>query len=48
MRRQAYFDEQPELDPERLVFTDETGASTKMARIRGRAKRGQRCLSYPT
>ena len=44
-RRQAWFDEQPELDPQRLVFIDETGASTKMARLRGRAKRGQRCRS---
>jgi len=26
-----------------LVFIDETGASTKMARLRGRARRGQRC-----
>jgi transposase len=26
-----------------LVFIDETGASTKMARLRGRAKCGQRC-----
>ena len=34
---------QPDLDPERLVFIDETGASTKMARLRGRAPRGQRC-----
>jgi len=34
---------QPELDPERLVFIDETGASTKMARLYGRAPRGQRC-----
>ena len=42
-RRQAWFDAQPDLDPERLVFIDETGASTKMARLRGRAKRGQRC-----
>jgi transposase len=25
------------------VFIDETGASTKMARLRGRARRGQRC-----
>jgi transposase len=33
----------PELDPERLVFIDETGASTKMARLYGRAKRGKRC-----
>uniref|UniRef100_UPI001A962F1A IS630 family transposase n=1 Tax=Sabulicella rubraurantiaca TaxID=2811429 RepID=UPI001A962F1A len=42
-RRQAWFDAQPDLDPERLVFIDETGASTKMARLRGRSPRGQRC-----
>jgi transposase len=41
--RQAWFDAQPDLDPARLVFIDETGASTKMARLRGRAPRGQRC-----
>ena len=29
--------------PERLVFIDETGASTKMARRHGRAPRGERC-----
>jgi transposase len=43
--RQAWFDAQPDLDPERLVFIDETGASTKMARLRGRARRGLRCRS---
>jgi transposase len=32
-----------ELDPACLVFIDETGASTKMARVYGRAKRGKRC-----
>ena len=42
-RRQARFDAQPDLAPEYLVFIDETGASTKMARIWGRAPRGQRC-----
>lgn len=42
-RRAAWFDAQLELDPERLVFIDETGASTKMARLRGRAPRGERC-----
>ena len=42
-KRRTWFDAQPDLDPERLVFIDETGASTKMARLRGRAKRGQRC-----
>lgn len=31
-----------DLDPKRLVFIDETGASTKMARRHGRAPRGQR------
>lgn len=33
----------PQLDPDKLVFIDETGASTKMARLYGRSKRGQRC-----
>ena len=42
-RRCAWFDGQLDLDPERLVFIDETGASTKMARLRGRAPRGERC-----
>jgi transposase len=36
---------QPELDPSRLVFVDETGASTKMARLYGRAPRGARCVA---
>lgn len=42
-RRQDWFNDQPELDPDKLVFIDETGASTKMARLRGRAPRGERC-----
>jgi transposase len=42
-KREAWFDAQPDLDPERLVFIDETGASTKMARLRGRAPKGERC-----
>jgi transposase len=41
-RRQAWFDGQPDLDPDRLVFIDETWASTNMARRHGRAPRGQR------
>jgi transposase len=45
VRRQAWFDAQPDLDPQHLVFIDETGASTKMARLRGRATRGARCRS---
>jgi transposase len=42
-RREAWFELQPELDPARLVFVDETGATTKMARLRGRSPRGERC-----
>lgn len=42
-RRQAWLDGQFDLDPARLVFIDETGLSTKMARLRGRAPRGERC-----
>ena len=40
--REAWFEGQPDLDPQRLVFIDETGASTKMARLRGRAPKGER------
>jgi hypothetical protein len=42
-RRQAWFDGQPELDPERLICVDASAATTKMARLRGRAPRGERC-----
>jgi len=42
-RRLAWFETQPELEPERLVFIDEAGASTKMARRYGRAAKGARC-----
>jgi transposase len=42
-RRLAWFEMQPDLDPARLVFIDETGTTTKMARRRGRAPRGERC-----
>ena len=42
-RREDWFDAQPDLDPAKLVFVDETGLSTKMARLRGRAPRGERC-----
>ena len=43
--REAWFDGQLELDPERLIFIDETSASTKMARLYGRAPKGERCLA---
>lgn len=42
-KRQAWFGKQLDLQPERLIFLDECGASTKMARRYGRSKRGQRC-----
>ena len=45
MARQAWFDGRLDLDPAKLVFVDETGASTKMARLRGRAPRGERCVA---
>jgi transposase len=32
------------LDPRRLVFIDETGTATNMARLRGRARRGRRVV----
>ncbi|GLQ66938.1 hypothetical protein GCM10007870_25230 [Gluconobacter kondonii] len=44
-RRQEWFDAQPDLDPARLVFIDETWASTNMARRYGRCRRGQRLRS---
>jgi hypothetical protein len=42
-RRQEWFDGQLDLDPAKLVFIDETGLSTKMSRLRGRALCGERC-----
>ena len=42
-RRRAWFETQPALNPGKLIFVDETGASTKMARRGGRALRGHRC-----
>jgi len=41
-QREAWFEGQLDLDPERLVFIDETGATTNMARLRGRAPKGKR------
>jgi len=42
MQRAAWFEGQLDIDPHKLVFIDETGASTKMARRHGRAPRGER------
>ena len=41
-RREDWFNSQLDLDPIRLVFIDETWASTNMARLRGRSKKGER------
>ena len=41
-QREEWFESQLDLDPERLVFLDETWASTNMARTHGRCPRGER------
>jgi transposase len=41
-RREAWFDSQLDLDPEKLVFIDETWTTTNMARKNGRAFKGER------
>ncbi len=43
--REAWCERQRDLDPARLIFVDETSASTKMARLSGRAPKGERCLA---
>jgi len=42
-KRQDWFDSQLDLDPDKLIFIDETGANTKMGRLRGWSPKGQRC-----
>lgn len=42
--REAWKAGQARLDPRRLVFIDETGTATNMARLRGRARRGCRVV----
>ena len=41
--REAWFEGQLDLDPERVVFLDETATATNMERRYGRAPRGERC-----
>ena len=43
--RRKWIDSQPTLDVTKLVFLDETGASTNMTRTRGRAPKGARCVA---
>jgi transposase len=42
--RARWRQDQPDLDPSRLVFIDETWAKTNMAPIRGRCRRGERLI----
>ena len=41
--RHAWLEHQADLDPHHLIFIDESGLSTKMARLRGWSAKGQRC-----
>jgi len=41
-KREAWFEGQLDLDPEKLVFIDETWTTTNMARKSGRAQKGER------
>jgi transposase len=42
--RRLWKAQQKLLDPDRLVFIDETGTSTNMGRLRGRCPRGERLI----
>ena len=42
--REAWRESQPSFDPAKLVFLDETGVTTNMARARGRSPEGQRLI----
>ena len=42
--RERWRSAQKQLDPDRLIFIDETGTSTNMARLRGRCPRGARLI----
>ena len=44
-RRAGWRAARPFIDPERLVFIDETGVNTNMTRLYGRAPRGRRVSS---
>ncbi|WP_220124994.1 transposase [Roseovarius sp. TE539] len=47
-KRLDWFNGQLDLDPERLVFVDETWTATNMARSHGRCKRGERLrMGFP-
>jgi transposase len=47
-KRRAWFKAQPDLDPAKLVFIDETWTATNMARTHGRCARGERLrMGFP-
>ncbi|MGB5214522.1 MAG: IS630 family transposase [Anderseniella sp.] len=47
-QRRAWFDGQLDLEPERLVFIDETWTATNMTRSHGRCRRGERLrMGFP-
>jgi transposase len=47
-KRSDWFGAQPDLDPEKLVFIDETWTATNMARTHGRSARGERLrMGFP-
>jgi transposase len=43
--RESWKQHQISLDPAKLVFVDETGTATNMARLRGRCRRGKRLVA---
>jgi hypothetical protein len=45
--REAWFEEQLDLDPARIVFVDETAANTKMARLFKGVRRGASDAALP-
>jgi transposase len=44
--REQWLKELPLLDPQKLVFIDESGAKTNMTRLRGRAQHGSRLFAF--
>ena len=44
--RDEWKEAQSSLDPDKLIFIDETGTNTQMARLRGRCKKGRRLIGY--
>ena len=45
LARASWKEQQPRLDPTKLIFIDETGTSTNMTRLRGRCPRGKRLVA---